>query len=94
MPLAVEAAAPHASHSLSLGEALARVIRLPLTERETEALAAFVFAMCHHWPTTWRATVGDSAEELEAWAAQQDVSADRLLKLRRLAIARIAAAMV
>jgi hypothetical protein len=60
------------------------------TGRDSEALAAFVFAWHHHWPQVFRGAFGDSAGRLLTWAGQQFSDDGRYLKLRRIAIENLA----
>ncbi len=57
--------------------------------RDSEALAAFVFAWHHHWPEVFQAAFGDARAGL-AWAGQQFSDDGRYLKLRRIAIENLA----
>ena len=57
--------------------------------REAEALAAWIFAWCHHWPDGFRRAFGEG-NALLAWAAAQLADIDRYLKLRRIAIENLA----
>jgi len=60
------------------------------TGRESEALAAFVFAWRHHWPGSFHGAFGDEEPELLAWAGRQFSDDGRYLKLRRIAIENLA----
>jgi hypothetical protein len=60
----------------------------PPGPRATDALRAFVLAWAGHWPTSFAAAFGDEGPALVGWARAGD--ADRLLKLRRIAVARLA----
>lgn len=58
--------------------------------RDSEALAAFVFAWHHHWPRVFQGVFGDAGSGLLAWAGQQFSDDGRYLKLRRIAIENLA----
>ena len=60
----------------------------PSDPRATDALRAFVLAWADHWPTSFAAAFGADGPGLVRWARTGD--ADRLLKLRRIAVARLA----
>jgi hypothetical protein len=58
--------------------------------RDSEALAAFVFAWHHHWPRLFQQAFGGAASPLVTWAAMQFTDDNRYLKLRRIAIENLA----
>jgi hypothetical protein len=58
--------------------------------RDSEALAAFVFAWHHHWPRVFQGIFGEAGAGLLAWAGQQFSDDGRYLKLRRIAIENLA----
>lgn len=58
--------------------------------RDSEALAAFVFAWHHHWPRVFQGAFGEAGSGLLAWAGQQFSDDGRYLKLRRIAIENLA----
>lgn len=69
-----------------IGQAVREVLAEPPSGREAEALAAFLFAWRHHFPTSFAALVGDEAL---SWARAQLPDDNRYLKLRRIAIANL-----
>lgn len=58
--------------------------------REAEVLAAFVYAWHQHWPPAFVRAFGDDAGSVIAWAAENATDDNRYLKLRRIALERLA----
>lgn len=58
--------------------------------RDADALAAFILAWRHHWPTSFETELAARAPHVEAWAARHTQDADRYLKLRRIALENLA----
>lgn len=85
LPLAIER-----SGTLPTAGELSAATRAALAEnptgRDSEALAAFMFAWHHHWPRVFQAEFGDASRDLLGWAARQFSDDNRYLKLRRIAI--------
>lgn len=88
LPLAIATDAPRPS-AAALAEAVDAARAEQPTGRDAEALAALVLAWRKHWPGGFGQAFAD-AGALEAWALAQLPDDDRLLKLRRLAIAGLA----
>lgn len=85
--------------SQELATATRAAIAQQPTGRNAEALAAFVFAWHHHWPGCFEREFGadlheppvvEDAAAVVAWAARNAVDQDRYLKLRRIALERLA----
>jgi hypothetical protein len=89
LPLAIE----RTGASTGVDE-LAAATRAAVAEdpsgRESEALAAFVFAWQHHWPQVFQSAFGDAGAELLTWAGCQFSDEGRYVKLRRIAIENLA----
>jgi len=64
-----------------------------LDEREREALAAWLFAWHHGWPSSFARSFGDEAASVEGWAARQFTDDNRYLKLRRIAMANLSSVL-
>jgi len=60
------------------------------TGRDAEALAAYVFAWHHHWPDSFERELGERGPEVIAWARSAAADDNRYIKLRRIAIERLA----
>jgi hypothetical protein len=58
--------------------------------RDAEALAAFVLAWHHHWPTTFNTELGTDVPAVLDWASRNTNDANRYLKLRRIALENLA----
>jgi len=86
VPLAVARSGRRPTADELAGAARSAIAQAP-TGRDAEALAAFLFAWQHHWPDSFGGRLGDA--EL-AWAAHQLPDDNRYLKLRRIAIERLA----
>lgn len=86
LPLALPRSARPPSVEL-LGEAVRRAIGESPTGRDAEALAAFLLAWRHHWPSSFAKTCDD---QIVSWAARHRGDPDRYLKLRRIALANLA----
>jgi hypothetical protein len=75
-------------------EELAAAVRAAIADapdgRDAEALAAYVLAWHHHWPTAFAAALGDAASTTVAWANEHAIDPDRYLKLRRIALENLA----
>ncbi|MEO6775643.1 MAG: hypothetical protein ABI467_21965 [Kofleriaceae bacterium] len=54
--------------------------------REGEALAAWLFAWHHHWPSSFAEQFVDDRDAILAWASAAALDDNRYLKLRRIAI--------
>jgi hypothetical protein len=89
LPLAIEGTGSPATAAELAGATRAAVAERP-SGRDSEALAAFVFAWHHHWPAVFQAAFGDDGAGLLAWAGQQFSDDGRYLKLRRIAIENLA----
>jgi hypothetical protein len=89
LPLAIErtGATPTATE---LAFATKAAIAERPTGRDSEALAALVFAWHHHWPAVFQDEFGDLGAGLLSWAGQQFSDDNRYLKLRRIAIENLA----
>src|SRR5688572_28877637 len=59
------------------------------SEREREALVAFLAAWRAHWPTSFERSLGPDAPRARAWAEAHAGPGDRHRKLRRIAIERL-----
>jgi hypothetical protein len=85
VPLATEPAA-----SLSSPAGLAASTRAAIAEgvsgRDAEALAAWIFAWAHHWPSSFATCFAGDGENVLAWAGRAATDDNRYLKLRRIAI--------
>jgi hypothetical protein len=85
LPLAVEGTgAPTTADELAAA-VLGAIAEQP-TGRDSEALAAFVFAWHHHWPLGFSAQLAGAAADVLRWAGKQFSDDNRYLKLRRIAI--------
>ena len=58
--------------------------------READALHAFLLAWRHHWPQSFARSFGADAPALARWTAESGSDVNRLLKLRRIAIEKLA----
>lgn len=58
--------------------------------RDAEALAAFVYAWRQHWPRSFADALGADAEAVLEWAQAHAGDDNRYLKLRRIALERLA----
>jgi len=58
--------------------------------RQADALAAYILAWCQHWPTSFASELAGDASTTEAWARAQASDPNRYLKLRRIALERLA----
>ena len=88
LPLAIATDAPRPS-AAALAAAVGQARAEAPTGRDAEALAALVLAWRKHSPAGFAEAFAD-AGALEAWAVATLSDDDRLLKLRRLAIAGLA----
>jgi hypothetical protein len=74
--------------------ALAAAVRTAIASnpdgRDADALAAFVFAWHHHWPTSFATELGGASADVLDWARAHTPDADRYLKLRRIAVENLA----
>jgi hypothetical protein len=89
LPLAIERTGT-APTAVELAVATQAAIAERPTGRDSEALAAFMFAWHHHWPRVFQDVFGDTAPALLTWAGQQFSDDNRYLKLRRIAIENLA----
>lgn len=62
---------------------------IPLSDREP--LLAWLRAVLRHWPSRTAELVGPAGERVRAWLEAQPLDPGRYLKLRRIAIANLAA---
>lgn len=62
----------------------------PPPGRPRDALCAFLLAWRHHWPASFAQAFGEEADAVAGWARSLVDDADRFLKLRRIATARLA----
>jgi hypothetical protein len=89
LPLAIEGT----GGSTTVAE-LASATRAAVSERpagrDSEALAAFVFAWHHHWPRVFQGAFGEAGAGLLTWAGAQFSDEGRYVKLRRIAIENLA----
>ena len=73
-----------------LAAALRSAIGQGPSGRDAEALAAFVFAWHQHWPASFADALGVDGAAVLAWAAEHAIDDNRYLKLRRIALERLA----
>ena len=74
-----------------MAEAALRLIAAPeLSERERESLGAWLRAWKAHWATSFDDAFAAEAPRVLDWAEDATPDANRYLKLRRIAIARLA----
>jgi hypothetical protein len=85
LPLAIEGTGAATTAAELAGATRAAVAENP-AGRDSEALAAFVFAWHHHWPHVFQGVFGDAGTGLLTWAGQQFSDDGRYVKLRRIAI--------
>jgi hypothetical protein len=88
LPLAIATDAPRPD-AAALAAAVGAARAEQPTGRDADALAALVLGWRKHWPAAFAQAFAD-ADALEAWALAQLADDDRLLKLRRLAVAGLA----
>jgi hypothetical protein len=69
-----------------LAHAVAAAVAQRPHSREADALGAYILAWQAHWPTSFIRELGGQAEPLVGWARATVRDANRLLKLRRIAI--------
>jgi hypothetical protein len=74
----------------SLAAAARAAIETTPRGRDAGALAAFVLAWHHHWPTAFADALARDAADVIAWAERQATDANRYLKLRRIALENLA----
>jgi hypothetical protein len=55
-----------------------------------EAVGAFVLAWAQEWPSSFASAFGDGVRDTRAWAGKRTPDANRYLKLRRIALSRLA----
>jgi hypothetical protein len=67
--------------------------RETLAPRERDALLAWLCAWTSHYPTSFNEAFGEAAEAIRAGLHPDDSDASRHIKLRRLALANLAAWM-
>jgi hypothetical protein len=60
-----------------------------LTPAARDALLAWLLAFRRHWPSAYRRIFGDTGEELVG-ALEVDCDANKVLKLRRIAVENLA----
>lgn len=77
----------HRPSALEIRDAVRAVIATPLDAREREALASWLLAWRHGWPTSFAALLDAGVED---WARAQLTDPNRYLKLRRIAMERLA----
>jgi len=85
-------AAPRSQSRPTPGElARALCVAIPTAEgRAADALAAFIFAWHHHWPTTFATELGNDAARVLDWARLHSLDTGRYLKLRRISLENLA----
>ncbi len=88
MPLAIPSSGIRRTAD-DLATATRAAIELAPSGRDSEALAAFVFAWHHHWPDSFAASFADAVEVID-WAARHAIDDNRYLKLRRIALENLA----
>src|SRR5688572_20298128 len=89
LPLATERSG-QPTNAAQLAAATLEAIATRPAGRDAEALAAFVLAWHHHWPTTFRTELARDAPTVLAWASRNTNDVDRYLKLRRIALENLA----
>jgi hypothetical protein len=89
VPLGTSRGEPTASPERLAAAAREAVDREPATAREAEALAAWIAAWLHHWPTSFARLLADDAPRLVQWSADHAGPLDGHVKLRRIAIERL-----
>ena len=75
---------------LELRDAVSGVLAAPMGRREGEALAAFLLAWRQAWPASFAEAFGQDGPDLEVWACSRLDDDNRYLKLRRIALERLA----
>ncbi len=93
VPLGYGTDAVHLGERDELARRVLGVIRsADVSERERVAVVAWLGAWASGWPSSFAATFGEEGGLLLV-RARRDVDADRYLKLRRIAKARLATAL-
>jgi hypothetical protein len=92
---AIRAAAPRPDPA-ALREALRTVVgrNAPLSDRDREPLLAWLRGFRQHWPSAFASTLGDVGSDALDFLEDRPVDTNRYLKLRRIAIANLAASAV
>jgi hypothetical protein len=72
----------------ALQEAVATLLSMPLTARDSEIVAAWLGAFHHHWPKAFARVLGASGAALQSRCPPGEPN--RYLKLRRIALANLA----
>lgn len=85
VPLAIEAAAAIPSPAVLAATARA-AIDAGVSGRDAEALAAWLCAWAHHWPSSFTTSFAGARAEVLEWAKRAAIDDNRYLKLRRIAI--------
>jgi hypothetical protein len=95
VPLLLAADSGEPPGSRELARAALAVLQHPehLAGREREALSAWVWAWLHGWPTSFAREFGMDQERVLAWAGATASDPNRYLKLRRIAMSRLAAVL-
>lgn len=88
LPLTGARGHPPAAREMAL--AVRALLDTPHEPRERDALAAFLIAWRDHWPTSFASELGDDAARAESWARGAIEDRNRMVKLRRIAIERLA----
>jgi hypothetical protein len=92
LPLAIEGAGTRPDTATLAASARDAIARQP-RGRDAEALAAWLIAWRDHWPTSFRSCFVADLEAVEAWAERHASDAGRRVKLRRIALERLAAVL-
>jgi hypothetical protein len=85
VPLAIEPGSS-APPPVELAAGARAAIAAGPSGREAEALAAWLFAWAHHWPSSFAAVFAGDRDAVLEWASRAATDDNRYLKLRRIAI--------
>jgi hypothetical protein len=93
---AIRTAAGSGPDPAAVREALRTVVGrdAPLRDRDREPLLAWLRGFRQHWPSAFASTLGDVGRDALGSLEDGPVDANRYLKLRRIAIANLAASAV
>lgn len=92
LPLALPTSGARPTPPALADAALAAIAAAPVG-REAEALAAYIFAWHQHWPDSFAQSFSTSKDDVLAWATSAAIDDNRYLKLRRIALANLAAVL-
>ncbi|HVK83118.1 MAG TPA: hypothetical protein VM513_03375 [Kofleriaceae bacterium] len=85
LPLALPRSGARPS-ARELADAARAAIASGPSARDADALAAFLLAWEHHWPSSFHAALDRDAVTIAQWARAHTGDENRYLKLRRIAL--------